>query len=55
VELEPEPKQTAAVAAAERLLALARNRWIGGIATHVTAENAALANERAAVDLNTGR
>jgi outer membrane protein TolC len=47
-------QQAAATAAAERTLALARNRYTGGITTQlevVTAENIALANERAAVDL----
>ena len=49
-------QQTAATAAAERSLALARNRYNGGITTQlevVTAENIALANERTAVDLKT--
>jgi NodT family efflux transporter outer membrane factor (OMF) lipoprotein len=49
-------QQTAAVEAAERSLALARNRYTGGITSQlevVTAENTALANERAAVDLKT--
>ena len=47
-------QQAAAVAAAERSLTLAQNRYNGGITSYlevVTAENAALANERAAVDL----
>ena len=47
-------QQAAAVAAAERSLALARNRYDGGITTYlevITAENAAYANERNAVDL----
>jgi outer membrane protein TolC len=49
-------QQTAAVEAAERSLALARNRYTGGITSQlevVTAENTALVNERAAVDLKT--
>ncbi len=49
-------QQAAATAAAERSLALARNRYNGGITTQlevVTAENIALANERTAVDLKT--
>jgi len=43
-----------AVAAAEKSLALTRNRYSAGIATYlevITAENAAYANERTAVDL----
>jgi len=47
-------QQTAAVAAAEKSLALTRNRYSAGIATYlevITAENAAYANERTAVDL----
>jgi NodT family efflux transporter outer membrane factor (OMF) lipoprotein len=47
-------QQSAAVAAAERSLTLAQNRYNGGITSYlevITAENAALANERTAVDL----
>ena len=47
-------QQAAAVAAAERSLALTRNRYQAGIATYlevITAENAAFVNRRAAVDL----
>lgn len=47
-------QQAAATAAAERSLALTRNRYQAGIATYlevITAENAAYANERNAVDL----
>jgi len=47
-------QQAAAVAAAERSLALTRNRYSAGIATYlevITAQNAAFVNERAAVDL----
>jgi NodT family efflux transporter outer membrane factor (OMF) lipoprotein len=47
-------QQAAAVAAAERSLALTRNRYQAGIATYlevITAQNAAFANQRAAVDL----
>jgi NodT family efflux transporter outer membrane factor (OMF) lipoprotein len=50
--------QTNAVASAERALALAQNRYQGGITTYlevVTAQNAALANERLAVDVLTRR
>ncbi len=51
-------QQAAAVAAAERLLTLAKNRYQGGITTYlevVTAQSAALANERTAVELQTRR
>jgi NodT family efflux transporter outer membrane factor (OMF) lipoprotein len=51
-------QQARAVDAAERLLSLARNRYDGGVTTYlevVTAQNAALANERTAVDLATRR
>jgi len=51
-------QQAAAVAAAERSLTLARNRYDGGITSYlevVTAENAALANERTAVDIASRR
>jgi NodT family efflux transporter outer membrane factor (OMF) lipoprotein len=47
-------QQAAATAAAERSLALTRNRYNSGIATYlevITAENAAYANERNDVDL----
>src|SRR6202035_5606174 len=47
-------QQAVAVAAAERSLTLARNRYDGGITTClevITAENIALTNERAAVDI----
>ena len=47
-------QQAAATAAAERSLALTRNRYNAGIATYlevITAENAAYANERNNVDL----
>lgn len=47
-------QQTAAVNAAERSLALTRNRYSAGIATYlevITAQNAAYANQRTAVDL----
>lgn len=46
--------QDAAVKAAERSLALSMNRYRGGVVTYlevITAQNAALANERSAVDL----
>jgi NodT family efflux transporter outer membrane factor (OMF) lipoprotein len=51
-------QQAAAVAAAERSLTLAQNRYNGGITSYlevVTAENAALANERTAVDIASRR
>jgi NodT family efflux transporter outer membrane factor (OMF) lipoprotein len=51
-------QEAAAVAAAERSLALANNRYRGGITTYlevITAQNAALANERTAVDVLTRR
>jgi NodT family efflux transporter outer membrane factor (OMF) lipoprotein len=51
---EESTQQAAATAAAERSLELARNRYTGGITSYlevITAQNAALANERAAVDL----
>ncbi len=47
-------QQAAAVTAAERSLALTRNRYAAGIATYlevITAQNAAYVNERNAVDL----
>ncbi len=57
--LELEATQLAdAVAAAERSLAIARNRYNGGVTTYlevITAQSAALANERAAVDILTRR
>jgi NodT family efflux transporter outer membrane factor (OMF) lipoprotein len=46
--------QSAAVAAADRSLALATNRYRGGVASYlevITAQNAALANQRAAVSI----
>jgi NodT family efflux transporter outer membrane factor (OMF) lipoprotein len=51
---EESVQQAAATAAAERSLELARTRYSGGITSYLevlTAQNAALANERAAVDL----
>ena len=51
-------QQADAVAAAERSLSLARTRYEGGITTYlevITAQSAALANERNAVDLLTRR
>jgi NodT family efflux transporter outer membrane factor (OMF) lipoprotein len=51
-------QQAVAVAASERLLSLARTRYQGGITTFlevVLAQNAALANQQAAVDLLTRR
>jgi NodT family efflux transporter outer membrane factor (OMF) lipoprotein len=53
-----EKQQAAAVAAAERAVQLAKNRYGGGITTYlevVTAQTVALSNERAAVDLHTRR
>jgi NodT family efflux transporter outer membrane factor (OMF) lipoprotein len=53
-----ETQQAAAVAAAERSLRLAENRYQGGITTYlevVIAQSAALSNERTAVDLLTRR
>jgi len=53
-----ETQQAAAVAAAERSLHLAENRYEGGITTYlevVLAQSAALSNERTAVDLLTRR
>src|SRR5262249_30701254 len=47
-----------AVAASERSLALATNRYRGGVATYlevITAQSAALANERTAVNILTRR
>jgi NodT family efflux transporter outer membrane factor (OMF) lipoprotein len=55
---EESTQQAAATAAAERSLELARNRYTGGITSYlevITAQNAALANERAAVDLRVRR
>jgi len=46
--------QAAAVAAAERSLALANNRYRGGVATYlevIAAQSAALSNQRAAVSV----
>jgi NodT family efflux transporter outer membrane factor (OMF) lipoprotein len=51
-------QQAAAVAAAERSLTLAQNRYDGGITSYlevVTAETAALSNERTAVDIASRR
>jgi NodT family efflux transporter outer membrane factor (OMF) lipoprotein len=51
-----EKQQAAAVAASERAVKLAENRYQGGITTYlevVTAQSVALANERTAVDLHT--
>jgi NodT family efflux transporter outer membrane factor (OMF) lipoprotein len=51
-------QQEAATAAAERSLTLARSRYAGGITSYlevITAQNAALANERTAVDLRVRR
>jgi len=51
---EEATQQAAATAAAERSLALTRNRYQAGIATYlevITAENAAFVNQRNAVDL----
>ena len=57
--LDLEASQLAdAVAAAERSLTIARNRYNGGVTTYlevITAQSAALANERAAVDILTRR
>ncbi len=55
---EEAQQQSLATAAAERLLSLARKRYQGGITTYlevVTAQSAALANERASVELLTRR
>jgi NodT family efflux transporter outer membrane factor (OMF) lipoprotein len=55
---EEADQQAKAVAAAEHLLALAKNRYQAGVTTYlevVTAQSAALANERAAVELTTRR
>jgi NodT family efflux transporter outer membrane factor (OMF) lipoprotein len=51
-------QQAAATAAAERSLTLARSRYAGGITSYlevITAQNAALANQRTAVDLRVRR
>ena len=51
-------QEAAAVAASDRLVTIARNRYRGGITTYlevVTAEQAALSNHRAAVQLLTRR
>jgi NodT family efflux transporter outer membrane factor (OMF) lipoprotein len=57
--LEEEARiQDGAVAASQRSLTLATNRYRGGVATYlevITAQSAALANERAAVNLLTRR
>jgi outer membrane protein TolC len=53
-----EKQQAAAVAAAERAVKLAENRYQGGITTYlevVTAQTVALSNERTAVDILTRR
>ena len=50
--LDQEARTPAAVDAAERSLALANNRYRGGVASYlevITAQSAALTNERAAV------
>ena len=55
---EEAAQQAAAVAAAERALAIARNRYLAGTTTYlevVTAQTIALANERTAVDIQTRR
>ncbi len=55
---EEADQQAAAVAASERSLTIAKNRYEGGITTYlevVTAQTTALANERTAVDLLTRR
>jgi NodT family efflux transporter outer membrane factor (OMF) lipoprotein len=55
---EEATQQAAAVAAAERSLTIARNRYLAGTTTYlevVTAQAIALANERAAVDIQTRR
>jgi NodT family efflux transporter outer membrane factor (OMF) lipoprotein len=55
---EEATQQAEAVAAAERSLTLAKNRYQGGITTYlevVSAQSAALTNERTAVDLLTRR
>jgi NodT family efflux transporter outer membrane factor (OMF) lipoprotein len=53
-----EKQQAAAVAAAERAVQLAENRYQGGITTYlevVTAQTVALSDERTAVDIHTRR
>ena len=55
---EESQTQTAAVTAAERSLTLSNNRYKGGVSNYlevITAQNAALSNERTAVDLLTRR
>ncbi|HVR07059.1 MAG TPA: TolC family protein, partial [Thermoanaerobaculia bacterium] len=55
---EEAAQQAVAVAAAERSLALSNYRYQGGITTYlevITAQAAALANERTAVDILTRR
>ena len=55
---DEDQKQEAAVKAAQRSLALSLNRYKGGVVSYlevVTAQSAALANERAAVDVSRRR
>jgi NodT family efflux transporter outer membrane factor (OMF) lipoprotein len=55
---EEAAQQAAAVAAAERSLTIARNRYLAGTTTYlevVTAQTIALSNQRAAVDIQTRR
>ncbi len=55
---EESRKQNQAVEAAERSLALSTNRYKGGLVTYlevITAQSAALTNERVAVDISTRR
>jgi outer membrane protein TolC len=51
-------EQAAAVTAAERSVAMARNRYEGGVTTYLevlTAQSAALANERVALGIRTSQ